>query len=390
MRIAFVYSKFPPVEDGGADYLEHLGRALAKQGHEIVVLTSSSIPTVEAKELPFRVYPIIANWKLPVLGGSASWQTLQRAVSSFRPDVIQVIFPDSTLGADYQLPYLISQLDRRIPVVTLFFSFTSSSSNLFGKLGVAAMLFGSRAIFIHSEQLLNEFTRRLPVFRGKSHLVPVGNNLDGAQYDNQDRDSLRQQRGWSDTEFHLGFYGAMDPSKGIDTLLEALALLLPDYPQLRLHFIGGRTTYQSGYPSEVEVIVKQRRLEQVVSSSGYLSKEEVCHQLRACDVCVLPFKRNALGRSSLVSALSLGVPVITTRLTERSAYFCDNQNVLLVAPSDPLELSRAITRLMLDAPLRQRLSLGGKLLAERLSWQAIAARSVEIYETLEHKNRKPA
>jgi len=57
----------------------------------------------------------------------------------------------------------------------------------------------------------------------------------------------------------------------------------------------------------------------------------------------------------------------------------DGENVLLTPPGDAGALAGAVERLAADMALRERLSAGGRALAARFGWEAIAERHEELY-----------
>jgi glycosyltransferase involved in cell wall biosynthesis len=202
----------------------------------------------------------------------------------------------------------------------------------------------------------------------------------------------------------LAFFGLISLSKGLDTLLVALAQLPARF---HLIVIGGAATAPEdrAYADAIRQQIVRLGLERRVAITGHCAEADVSAHLLAADIAVLPFADGAsLRRGSLLAALAHGLAVVTTwptnderRMTNDkrptmnddlvlSAFvhrpFVDGQNVLLVPPSDAPALVAAIERLARDIGLRERLAGGGRALAAQFGWDAIAAQHEQLYARL--------
>jgi len=98
-------------------------------------------------------------------------------------------------------------------------------------------------------------------------------------------------------------------------------------------------------------------------------------------VCVLPFRQNTTGRSSLPAALAFGLPVITTSKTKTLFSLRDHENVILVPPDDIPSLAGAIGELIDQPNLRRNLGEAAfKLWQEEFSFEVIGRRTLSIYQ----------
>ena len=112
----------------------------------------------------------------------------------------------------------------------------------------------------------------------------------------------------------------------------------------------------------------------------WLGPAEAAELLASVDLCVLPYRRNSLGRSALAAALTLGVPTVLAGTPERIEPLRDGRDVALVEPEDPAGLARTLARLLEDergagAAARGR-PHGG---ARHFAWPRIAEAALGIY-----------
>ena len=116
-----------------------------------------------------------------------------------------------------------------------------------------------------------------------------------------------------------------------------------------------------------------------VEWTGYLDDDEVPQRLADLDLCVLPYRRNSLGRSALAAALAAGTPVVLAGRADRIAPLVAGRNVALVAPDDASGLARELARLIDDPGERRRLADGARRAAPLFSWERIAMEALGLY-----------
>jgi starch synthase len=81
-----------------------------------------------------------------------------------------------------------------------------------------------------------------------------------------------------------------------------------------------------------------------------------------------------------LEAMACATPVVASRLGGIRTVITSEENGLLVDPSEPEEFAGAITRLLNDPDLAQRLGRKGReTILEQYSWEAIAERHLAFY-----------
>jgi glycosyltransferase involved in cell wall biosynthesis len=177
---------------------------------------------------------------------------------------------------------------------------------------------------------------------------------------------LRGELGASAGEFVLLVLAALVRRKGVDVLLEALALLAGRGTQPTLWIAG-----EGEQRAALESLAPQRRLARV----RFLGRrEDAAELLAACDVLVLPARREGLGVAAL-QAMAAGRAVIGSAVGGLAEALVERESGLLVPPEDPARLAAAIEELYKDPSLRERLAAGGRARIEQgyLATQMVAA-----------------
>jgi len=172
--------------------------------------------------------------------------------------------------------------------------------------------------------------------------------------------------------------------KGIDVLIEAVALLANPFPELRAEIIGA-----GPLADELCILAEDRGVRDRVQFLGAKSSQEVDLALRGASMFVLPSRIATDGDREgmptvLLEALARGLPVISTNTSGISEVIQNGRTGLLVPPDDPSALALAIARLWKDRSLARKLGdVGRALIAERFS----PSRNAKLLQALfEHAN----
>jgi glycosyltransferase involved in cell wall biosynthesis len=171
--------------------------------------------------------------------------------------------------------------------------------------------------------------------------------------------------------------------KGVDVLLQALAVLGERGIRPLLWIAGDGAERHA-----LEVQAVEAGLAAQVRFLG--RRSDVADLLAACDVFVLPSRREGLGVAAL-EAMAAGRPVVASAVGGLQDVVVDGRTGLLVRPEDAAALAEAIARLMQDEELRRRLgSAGPQRVREGFLAEQMVSSYVELYEKVLDKWRANA
>jgi glycosyltransferase involved in cell wall biosynthesis len=143
--------------------------------------------------------------------------------------------------------------------------------------------------------------------------------------------------------------GRLSPSKGQDVLLAALQLALTAATSTKVEFLG------SGPNSDqLRRVAQERGLSQRCAFRGLVSNEEVLKRMSRAQITVVPSRNEAFGLVN-VESMSVGTPVIASRVDGIPEIVRDGLDGYLVAPDDPRALAEKLTLVLRDLSLRERL-----------------------------------
>lgn len=163
----------------------------------------------------------------------------------------------------------------------------------------------------------------------------------------------------------------LHPKKGLDTLLDALALL----PDCVLWLAGDG-------PEEARLRAQAQRLgiKDRVQFLGWRTDRGAL--LRAADICVLPSRYEPFG-TVMLEAWASGTPLIAAAAAGPAAFVRDGENGLLVPVDDAGALAAAIQRLQQNKLLRGRMIVGGRVTYEtHFTRDAVRQQMRDVYEQI--------
>jgi glycosyltransferase involved in cell wall biosynthesis len=173
----------------------------------------------------------------------------------------------------------------------------------------------------------------------------------------------------------VGFVGRLIPHKGVDVLLEAVAL----DDRFRAHIFGTGPELERLTAMADSLSIADR-----VTFHGHVDEERIPDVYPQVDVVAvpsvpLPSWIEQFGRV-VVEAQASGVPVVASA----SGALPDvvGESGLLVPPSDPDALQAALSRFLDEPGLWARLRRSGMAEVERYSWKSIAVAQMALYRSV--------
>ena len=156
------------------------------------------------------------------------------------------------------------------------------------------------------------------------------------------------------------YAGRIDPRKGIDVAVRALAHL-PDQVSLTIDGSG-----DPAHGDELRTLATETGAAARVHFAC-TAREDLVDMYAAADVVVFPVKWPEPWGLVPLEAMAVGRPVIATGTGGSAEYLRDGENCLLVPTDDPEALARAIARVGDDHDLRAGLRAGGLATAARFT-----------------------
>jgi glycosyltransferase involved in cell wall biosynthesis len=175
----------------------------------------------------------------------------------------------------------------------------------------------------------------------------------------------------------VGAVSRLDPVKGVDVLLQALASI--DAAHLAVIGDGPKRAALASLADDLGVTDR-------VHWAGH--RRDVSSLLPAFDVFVQPSLYEGLP-NTVLEAQACGLPVVATAVGGTPEIVVDGVTGVLVSPHDPAALAGAIVRLLRDPDLRRRMGRAGReRVRQRFSCEQMVGQTQALYEYLRKKQGK--
>lgn len=371
LGVAVVFGTFPPHRDGGAEFVARFAPAVAANGARVHVITSTGGgPERESFSENVTVHRVVGDWTMSDRGRDAL-RDVNELLRSEEVEVVHVLFPHSDLHGSYQLPAAIGL--RRTPLVTTFWNLgLGRRSPLPLRLEALSLLARSAVLTSHDPGYLSAL-RRIAAGTKPVHWLPVGSNI--AEETRRAPGAVRREHDLRDVPL-LAYFGHLDFTRGVEDLFGALATLRRGGRDARLVMVGGADSVRS---DDYRRLTERLGIGDAVVWTRYLGAQQAAELLAAADLCVLPYRRNSLGRSAVAAALRLGVPTVLAGTADGISPLIPGRHVELVRASAPMELGGSIARLLDDPDRRESLAAGAREAAKLFAWPRVAEAALGIY-----------
>jgi glycosyltransferase involved in cell wall biosynthesis len=184
------------------------------------------------------------------------------------------------------------------------------------------------------------------------------------------------------------YAGRISPHKNVVRIIEAFSALKGElakegvFENLKLIIIGDdlsghpdlrRTVIRSGVPHDVRFL-------------GFVPIEVLSIFYDAAKIFIFPSLYEGFGLPPL-EAMAHGTPVVTSNTSSLPEVV--GKAAVLVNPENVFDIMRALHRVLVDQPLRDKLKQRGYEQAQKFSWDLSAKRILQVYEEVVGQRHRP-
>ena len=167
----------------------------------------------------------------------------------------------------------------------------------------------------------------------------------------------------------LVYYGRLTVEKGVDILIQALAILKKRFP-LELLIIGAGSEKQ-----RLQELAHQLGVSDALTWKDQMPREKIPQMLADKLAVVMPSRDEAFGMV-LLESMALGIPVISTPTSGGKELIAEDRGWMSRGFS-PEELARTIQAFLQDPNKMEKVETAMKFAKENYTWQQVAKRLLQ-------------
>jgi len=373
MRICLYTATALPKLGGQEAVVDSLACHFTRLGHTAVVLAPRPRRPLRARDAPMP-YPVIRHPRFLSTRDFLAWYRifLGRANTRHRFDVIHChdVYPTGYLAA------LCKRRTKAPLVITSHGGDVRENNPRLEKRGIPQRcLLALRAAdaLISIGPFTEQGYRR--IYPQADRIVSIPNGIDLAPYATPaprpaDLDPAIREEGY------ILFLGRLARRKGVDVLLDALARLSGD-SQVRL-VIAGTGDEQA----ELQARAAQLNLGQRMRFVGRVEGAAKVYLLQNALATVMPSRVWEAFPLVLLETYAAGRPVIGSNVPGIADLVEPHKTGMLVPQENAEALAAALSRIFADPDTARLMGAHARQAAQNYSWEAVAAKHIELYERL--------
>jgi glycosyltransferase involved in cell wall biosynthesis len=170
--------------------------------------------------------------------------------------------------------------------------------------------------------------------------------------------NIRNEFNIGDNAKLVGCIGRIIPQKGQRSFLLAIPEVIKKYPETFFLIVGDVYLKEERYKEELLEIMKKNKIEGRVKFTGF--RYDIGNLIRSLDILVFPSVAPESFGLSVLEAMSLGKPVIASKVGGVCEIIEDGVNGMLIEPNHPEQITDRIIQLLSDKEMYHRMGWEAK------------------------------
>ena len=358
MKIAIIVGAFPPKWLAGTEIATYnLADHLARRGHEVHVITSHDAGLPEfSEENGFSVHRIA--WpKIRFLGIVTFWAKVCLKIQTIKPDVFHA---QSLLCG---IPAVVAKKSLKIPYVVWGQGSDIYLPDRFTQMTSKSILQNADAVLALTEDMKQKMRE---ICDRDISVVPNGIDLKRFEIS-----SGEKKEGSAKT---IIFVGRLHPVKGVQYLIEAMAIVHQQMPDVKLVIVGDGVER-----ARLEELAEKLNLNGCIQFAGQVPQESIPRLMHQADVFALSSLSESFGIVNL-EAMAAGLPIVATNVGGIPDIVEEGVNGFLINAKNPEEIAERVLILLQNDEMREEISANNREKAELYTWDKVTTKVEKEYQ----------
>jgi len=176
------------------------------------------------------------------------------------------------------------------------------------------------------------------------------------------------------------FVGRLHPVKGVQYLIEAMAIVHQEMPDVKLVIVGDGVER-----AKLEVFAEKLNLNCCIQFAGQVPQESIPRLMHQADVFVLSSLSEGLP-VVLLEAMAAGLPIVATNVGGIPDIVEEGVNGYLVNAKSPEEIGERVLILLQNDEIREAMSTNNREKAELYTWDKVTTKVEKEYQKAIKRN----
>jgi D-inositol-3-phosphate glycosyltransferase len=253
--------------------------------------------------------------------------------------------------------------------------------------GETAVMKAAERIIAATEAERSQLELLYGINHQKVSIVPPG--VDTHHFYPIPADEAKEAIGISPEDRMALFVGRIEPLKGVDTLIRAMAIVKRTCKQFvcphYLVIIGGdpegHPERDEGEMGRLQALARSLGLDDIVVFLGKRGQQTLPYYYSAAEVVVMPSHYESFGMVAL-EAMACGTPVIASQVGGLAYLVQESETGFFVPAQDPEALAEKLRLMFVNHDLRAEMGRQAVTYAQKYRWESIADRIATIYRQM--------
>ncbi len=241
----------------------------------------------------------------------------------------------------------------------------------------AAVTRSAHSIVVSTERERGDLARLYGLPPGKVRVVPAGVDLE--MFRPMDREESRRRLGLPQERIILAVAQRIEPLKGLDVIIEALAIM-DGRENTRFVIVGGDESSASEI-ARLQSLAQRLGVGDRVTFTGAVRQDELPAYYSAANVCVLPSYYESFGLAALES-LACGAPVVSASVGGPMSFIAEGENGFLVPDRSPRSYADAIESVIGDGRPNPAMAQAARRTAAGMGWDSVVDKLLAHYDSI--------
>jgi glycosyltransferase involved in cell wall biosynthesis len=308
----------------------------------------------------------IMNWWDPV-----SWVRAGRGATG---DVIHAQWWSYPLAPSYAVMLATARRSGKRVVMTLHNVLPHERSVWKDFLNRTVTRFADHLI-VHSERMREVLLEEMRIAESEVSVIPHGVLAPSGPA--PDRREAKERLGLPNDARVVLYFGHIRKYKGIRTLLDAFRAVSDEVPSSHLVIAGQPWVDWVPYEARIAAL---KLTDRVTTKLGFVAPVDVGAYFAAADVVALPYTHFEAQSGIGAMALAYERAIVVSDVGGLPDVVSDPRAI--VPPRDAGSLSRALSAILSDDQLREKLEEDARQLSKEFEWGPIAERTVAVYRNV--------